>query len=269
MKKYLKIFITLILLMLIPLILTVNAAIEDITISLSSETRKIKEGDEVIVILTVNDANKILGLEAELKESEFFEVKSVTIAQGEGSYRNGGDNRRLEIYGDGISENIRVIITLKILKTPTETARFEIENIKIAEDAINLMEPSISVNSQSVQFEGISEEPDDGNGDNNGNQNGNGEENNNDDGNNNAEGTNNPNDTNNSNGSEGTKTTEGQSKQKSEDSEKSGSDTERESTMATGKLPQTGENRGIMLGLIVMLTISVITYIQYKKYKTI
>lgn len=276
MKKNLITLISIILVLILVLSpINVNAALEDISVTLTSDTNRVKEGDEVTLEFTVTDKNKINGFEADINDTDIFKVSSVKIDQAEEIFNDWSTTKnKLQVTGKVASETLKVIIKLKVQSTPKSKVTFTIDNIQVNEDNTNWTEESIKFGSKSIEFEGPETEnnepsnPSDGSGD----QDASG-------GNSNKPSTNpsvkDPNKdretddpitiggTSSTNNNSGSTTNSGSSSNSSNNSSSQNANT------ATTSIPQTGEHDILLIGLISTTMMAIATYVGYRKYKCI
>lgn len=232
------------------------AATPSFSIELVADKTTVNRGEEVTVTLRVKDfANMSEGIYALFAQIEYdknyFEELTASNISGKGTWSsaptfNTSNNQLTADSGTGVKTNSEVFsIKLKVKSTATEGATTTVkvknfqgsegeEDLKANQDAaINI---KIGTNSTT-------------------NNNG-GTNNNNGSGNNNG-GTNNSNGSSNNNSS--------MNKNNSSNSNSSSKD----KSQATTKLPQTGEEKYIIISIISVIGISIFTYMKYRKYKGI
>lgn len=275
MKKYLITLISIILVLILMLSpIKAQAALNDISVTLSSETKKIEAGDEVTVTLTVTDSKKINGFEADLVENDILKIQSIKIQDTDKFYNWSTSNNKLEISGNLASETLKVDIILKVVSTPTSKVSFTVDNMQVNEDNTNWTEEAVNVGSKSIEFSSVNESSggnDPGQGGNSGN---NSPE---DSGDNNQSGNQNSNESTIINGENKDRDTDpaiviggdSSSSGSSSGGSYSSSSSAATSGTATSSIPQTGENDVLIIGMIACSILAIATYIGYRKYKCI
>ena len=238
MKRKISILIVL----LILTIFTINVQAANTTSSFESESSIIKAGDTVVITLSLTNSSAINGLTTALKfDSNVFEYQSVTL-QDTTNYSLLGstaDDIAVIAATETGSTTLSLDITLKVKEGAT-TGSTTVSTDNIVVDLLN-EEAGETLAAKSVSFtvaENIIIQPD---------QNTNTE-------------TPIPSD-----GETPTNTTTS-TPQQTTPSNTSGKDT----TTQTSKIPQTGDENIIIIAIVaVMAVFGIVSYIKYKKYKNI